>query len=98
MTDDSYDLYLEKYISFDWSNYLINYIHLTKLGFDDKEKTWWHYLYNKDTYLYFDMKNRDEYITQKNNFDHEIYLEMYPFIINQNYKTPDEIWWHYFNI
>ena len=93
-----YDEYNINFQNFDWELYLTNYPDL-KSHYDNKDKTWWHFINigEKNDYIYFDIRKRDEYYRNYNNFDWELYLNNYP-DLKSHYDNKDKTWWHFINI
>ena len=86
--------------NFDFDLYIDNYNLKENGGYDTFNKAWWHYVNigQKNKYIYFDIKKREEYEIQRTNFDDVKYINSYFFLKKINYNTPDKLWWHYLNI
>ena len=92
------DDYFTNRDNFDWELYLTNYPDL-KTHFDDKHKAWWHFINigKKKDFIYFDIRNRNEYFTNRDNFDWELYLMNYP-DLKTHFDDKHKAWWHFINV
>jgi len=85
------------YIDFDWESYSKYYNHLKKDQFLLKEQLWWHYVNigEKNGYRFFDLKEKNDNLTNKTLFDSKLYAEYYPFLKKYGFHSHDALWWHY---
>lgn len=92
----------KEYVNFNWKLYLNIYSELNNAGYKTQEEVWWHFVNigEPSGYLYFDINDYNTYLQRYNDFNCEDYKSFIKKkdkidLINNGYKTKEEIWWHY---